>query len=36
LYQNKISVDQLADYLGVKAKSIAGMEALLFAQGAAA
>jgi len=36
LYQNKISVDQLADYLGVKAKNIAGMEALLFPKGAAA
>lgn len=36
LYQNKISVDQLADYLGVKAKNIAGMEALLFSKGTAA
>jgi Zn-dependent peptidase ImmA (M78 family) len=36
LYQNKISVDQLADYLGVKAKNIAGMEELLFPKGAAA
>ena len=38
LYQNKISVDQLADYLGVKAnaKRIAGMEALLFPKGTAA
>ncbi len=29
-YQNKISVNQLADYLGVKAKNIPGYEALLF------
>jgi len=35
-YQNKISVDQLADYLGVKAKNIPGMEALLFPKGVAA
>jgi len=35
LYQNKISVDQLADYLGVKVKNITGMEALLFSKGAA-
>lgn len=35
LYQNKISVDQLADYLGVKVSNISGMEALLFPKGAA-
>jgi Zn-dependent peptidase ImmA (M78 family)/DNA-binding XRE family transcriptional regulator len=33
LYQNKISVDQLADYLGVKVKNVPGMEALLFHKG---
>lgn len=33
LYQNKITRDQLADYLGVKAKNIPGMEALLFPKG---
>lgn len=36
LYQNKISNDQLADYLGVKVKNIAGMEALLFQKEASA
>ncbi len=35
LYQNKISVDQLADYLGVKVNNIPGMEALLFPKQAA-
>ncbi len=35
-YQNKISLDQLADYLGVKTKNISGMEALLFPKGATA
>lgn len=29
-YQKRISAEQLADYLGVKAKSVPGMEALLF------
>ncbi len=29
-YQNKISIMQLADYLGVKVKSIPGMDSLLF------
>lgn len=36
LYQNKISVDQLADYLGVKVSSVPGMEALLYPKGSAA
>jgi Zn-dependent peptidase ImmA (M78 family) len=36
LYQNKITTDQLADYLGVKAKNIAGMEALLYSKGVSA
>ena len=36
LYQNKISVDQLADYLGVKVSNVSGMEALLYPKGAAA
>jgi Zn-dependent peptidase ImmA (M78 family) len=31
-YQSRISVEQLADYLGVKVKSIPGMENLLFPQ----
>lgn len=29
-YQKKISINQLADYLGVKAKNISGMESVLF------
>jgi len=29
-YQNRISVEQLADYLGVKVKNVSGMENLLF------
>lgn len=33
LYQNRISIEQLADYLGVKVKSVPGMEALLFRKG---
>ena len=33
LYQNRISVEQLADYLGVKVKSVPGMEELLFTRG---
>ncbi|MDI6752344.1 MAG: ImmA/IrrE family metallo-endopeptidase [bacterium] len=33
LYQNRISIKQLADYLGVKAKNVPGMEALLFQKG---
>ncbi|MBE7533995.1 MAG: ImmA/IrrE family metallo-endopeptidase [Ardenticatenaceae bacterium] len=36
LYQNKISVEQLADYLGVKASSVPGMEALILPGGAGA
>jgi len=32
-YQNKISIMQLADYLGVKVKSIPGMDSLLFEKG---
>lgn len=35
-YQNKISLDQLADYLRVKVSKVPGMEALLFLKGAAA
>ena len=35
-YQNRISVEQLADYLGVKVKNIPGMEHLLLARGAPA
>jgi len=35
-YQNRISVEQLADYLGVKVKNIPGMENLLFPRGATA
>ncbi len=35
-YQNRISVEQLADYLGVKVKNIPGMEHLLFARRATA
>lgn len=33
LYQNRISIEQLSDYLGVKVKSVPGMEALLFRKG---
>lgn len=32
-YQKKISINQLADYLGVKAKNISGMESVLFNKG---
>lgn len=32
-HQNQIAVEQLADYLGVKVKSVPGMEALLFQKG---
>lgn len=32
-HQNHIAVEQLADYLGVKVKSVPGMEALLFQKG---
>ena len=35
-YQNRISVEQLADYLGVKVKNVPGMENLLFPGGATA
>ena len=35
-YQNRISIEQLADYLGVKVKSVPGMEALLFPKGGTA
>lgn len=35
-YQNRISVEQLADYLGVKVKNVPGMENLLFPRGATA
>lgn len=35
-YQNKITVDQLADYLGVKVSRVPGMEALLYSKGAVA
>jgi len=35
-YQNRISVEQLADYLGVKVKNVPGMENLLFSKGAIA
>lgn len=34
-YQNRISVEQLANYLGVKVKNISGMESLFFTKGAA-
>ncbi len=34
-YQNKISVEQLANYLGVKVKNVTGMESLLYEKGAA-
>ena len=33
LYQKRISLQQLADYLGVKVKNVPGMEALLFRKG---
>lgn len=36
LYQNRISVKQLADYLGVKEKNVPGMEELLFTKGGGA
>lgn len=32
-YQNKISINQLADYLGVKVKSISGIESVFFNKG---
>ena len=35
-YQNRISVEQLADYLGIKVKSVPGMESLLFPRGVTA
>ncbi len=35
-YQNRISVEQLADYLGVKVENVPGMENLLFRKGALA
>jgi len=35
-YQNRISVEQLAGYLGVKVKNVPGMENLLFPRGATA
>ncbi len=35
-YQNRISVEQLADYLGVKVKNVPGMENLLFSRGVTA
>lgn len=35
LYQNRISVEQAADYLGVKTANISGIEKLLFSQEAA-
>ena len=35
-YQKKISIEQLANYLGVKVKSVPGMEGLLFKKGAIA
>lgn len=34
-FQNKISINQLADYLGVKVKNIPGMEYILFKKGLA-
>jgi len=33
LYQNKISLPQLAEYLGVKVKNVPGMEALVYRKG---
>jgi Zn-dependent peptidase ImmA (M78 family) len=35
-YQRRISIEQLADYLGVKVKNVTGMESLLFDKGAIA
>ncbi len=35
-YQRKISIEQLANYLGVKVKNVTGMESLLFDGGATA
>jgi hypothetical protein len=35
-HQNQIGVEQLADYLGVKVRSIPGMEAVLFRKGTVA
>ena len=35
-HQDQIGIDQLADYLGVKVKSIPGMEAVLYRRGTAA
>lgn len=35
LYQNRISLGQLAEYLGVKVKNVPGMEALVFRKGLA-
>lgn len=35
-HQNQIGIDQLAEYLGVKVKSVPGMEAVLFRRGSAA
>lgn len=35
-YQRRISIEQLADYLGVKVKNVTGMAALLFDKGAIA
>lgn len=35
-HQNQIGIDQLADYLGVKVKSVPGMEALVLSRGNAA
>ena len=32
-YQNQFSIDQLADYLGVKVQNVPGMEALLLSKG---
>lgn len=34
-YQNRISIEQLANYLGVKVKNVTGMESLLFNKGIA-
>jgi len=36
LYQNRISIEQVAAYLGVKVKNVPGIEALLFPKGIAA
>jgi len=35
-HRNQIGIEQLADYLGVKVKSVPGMEAVLFRRGTAA